>query len=60
MKSNILKADFVLFSTFENSHDASKHGAKICNEFYIPLPCTSTTADGLTGVLMDAAKLIKS
>ena len=54
--SVLKKADYVLISTFENSHAASKLTAKTCKEFNIP--CTYTHARGLFGVLMDASELI--
>lgn len=56
IRSKILKADYVLLSTYENSHDATKYSAVLCNEYYVP--CKSTSADGLFGVLMDAKELI--
>ncbi|ARO21412.1 hypothetical protein B2J90_28775 (plasmid) [Bacillus tropicus] len=56
IRSQILKSDYVIISTQENSHDASKYVAKVCNEFFVP--CKSTSADGLFGVLMDVKELI--
>ncbi|MCY9308807.1 hypothetical protein MOF23_07470 [Bacillus inaquosorum] len=56
IRAQILKADFVLLSTYENGHDKSKFAASLCNEFGIPF--TSTKADGLFGVLQDAKELI--
>lgn len=52
IQSQIMKADIVLISTRENSHDSSKYVASICNEQDIPF--TSTHADGLFGVLQAA------
>lgn len=57
IRSTLKKADYVLISTFENSHDASKFTAKTCKELNVP--CTHTHADGLHGVLMDALELIR-
>lgn len=57
IRAQILKADFVFISTFENSHDTSKYVATICNEYDIPF--TSTSGDGLFSVLRDAKELIE-
>lgn len=57
IRAQILKADYVVIPTQENSHDTSKYVASICNEYHIP--CTSTKADGLFGVLMDLKELIE-
>ncbi|MFE4029263.1 hypothetical protein ACFX4N_24235 [Priestia sp. YIM B13551] len=57
IRSRILKADIVILSTYENSHSTTKYVAALCNEFDIP--CKSTSADGLFGVLRDAKQLIE-
>ncbi|MES9681671.1 DUF2325 domain-containing protein [Gottfriedia acidiceleris] len=57
IRAQILKADYVVIPTQETSHDCSKYVASICNEYHIP--CTSTNADGLFGVLMDVKDLIE-
>lgn len=54
--STLEKADYVLISTFENSHDASKYVAKACKG--LDVPCTHTHSDGLYGILNDAIELI--
>ena len=56
IRSNLASADFAVISTFENSHDTSTYCAEICNTYGIP--CTSTHAVALTGVLNDLRDLI--
>lgn len=56
IRSNLASADFAIISTYENSHDTSTYCADICNTYDIP--CTSTHADALTGVLNDLRDLI--
>lgn len=56
IRAQILKADIVLLSTQENSHDATKYVASLCNDKNIPFK--STSGDGLFGILNDAKELI--
>ena len=57
IRAILKKADYVLISTLENSHDASKYTAKTCKE--LDVPCTYTHADGLCSILMDVLDLIR-
>lgn len=57
IRAQIIKSDFVVLSTYENSHDTTKYVAKICNEYNIPF--TSTHGNAIFSVLMDAIKLIE-
>ncbi|MEK1828848.1 hypothetical protein AAAC51_06800 [Priestia megaterium] len=56
IRSRVLKADYVMISTVENGHKVTPYVAALCNEFDISF--TSTSADGLTGILHDLKKLI--
>lgn len=56
IRAQIQKADYVIVSTYENSHDATKYTAKICNEYNIPM--TATHSDGFMSVLRDTKELI--
>src|SRR5699024_10056470 len=58
IRAQILKSDYVLISTHENSHDTSTFVAKICNDNNIPFKSTHST--GFSGVLLDAINLIKT
>ena len=56
IKSQLRKANYVLLSTKEASHDVTYYCAEVCNE--LGVPCTSVHGDGLFSVLTDCKKLI--
>ncbi|MEX3625431.1 hypothetical protein [Viridibacillus arvi] len=56
IRSQISKADIVLLSTQENSHDTTKYVASVCNELDVPF--RSSHADGLFSILLDTKELL--